>query len=277
MTKLFISSDIEGCAGIVDWQQVLPGGPDYEMGRRLLLGEINAAIEGAQRCGVDEIVVNDSHSSMQNLDPELLAGGASYISGSHKPLYMMQGLDPSFDAVFFIAYHGAIGGEPSVLSHTYNPRAIADVRLNGKVVGESAVNALVALHHRVPIVLITGDRQTAAQAMPFLPGAEPVIVKESISRFAAQSMHPHAARAAIVEGAQRALSTQAPLGPPQIDLPARLEIDFLTADMAQKATWITGVERTAERTVLLESSNSLELYEAFVAIIFLTRSIVEQT
>lgn len=277
MTKLFISSDIEGCAGIVDWQQVLSGGADYEMGRRLLLGEINAAIEGALTCGVDEIVVNDSHSSMQNLDPELLAGDASYISGSYKPLYMMQGLDPSFDAIFFIAYHGAIGGEPSVLSHTYNPRAIADVRLNGRVVGEGAVNALVALRHRVPIVLITGDRQTSEQAKPFLPNAECVVVKESVSRFAASSMHPHAARAAISAGAERALSPTNRPSPPQIDLPARLEIDLVTADMAQMATWISGVKQTAERTILLEGSNPLELYQAFVAIIYLTRAIVEQT
>ncbi|MDP9235032.1 MAG: M55 family metallopeptidase [Actinomycetota bacterium] len=277
MTKLFISSDIEGCAGIVDWQQVLQGGADYEMGRRLLLGEINAAIEGAAKCGLDEIVVNDSHSTMQNLDPEQLAGDATYISGRYKPLYMMQGLDSSFDAAFFIAYHGAIGGEPSVLSHTYNPRAIADVRLDGVVVGESAVNALVALHHEVPIVLVTGDRQTAEQARPFLPHAEYVVVKEAVSRFAAQSMHPHAARAAIAAGAERALSTTNPPSPPRIDLPAQLEIDFLTADMARMATWISGVTQTAERTVLLEGSNPLDLYQAFVAIIYLTRSIVEQT
>jgi D-amino peptidase len=191
-------------------------------------------------------------------------------------MYMMQGLDSSFDAAFFIAYHGAIGGEPSALSHTYNPRAIADVRLNGTVVGESAVNALVALHHRVPIVLVTGDRQTAEQAMPFLPHAEYVVVKESISRSAAHSMHPHAARAAISAGAERALCTSGRRGLPEVELPARLEIDFLTADMAQMATWISGVKQTAERTVVLEGSNPLELYEAFVAIIYLTRSIVEQ-
>ncbi|HEX3325510.1 MAG TPA: M55 family metallopeptidase, partial [Actinomycetota bacterium] len=158
-----------------------------------------------------------------------------------------------------------------------NPRAIADVRLNGVVVGESAVNALVALHHEVPIVLVTGDRQTAQQARPFRPEAEYVVVKEAVSRFAAKSMHPHAARAAIAEGAERALSTTNHPSPPRIDLPARLEIDFLTADMARMATWISGVKQTAERTVLLEGSNPLDLYQAFVAIIYLTRSIVEQT
>jgi D-amino peptidase len=275
MTKLFISSDIEGCAGIVDWEQVIGAGSDLEMGRRLLLGEVNAAIEGALKCGVHEIVVNDSHWTMQNIDPEQLAGDASYISGRYKPLYMMQGLDASFDAAFFVAYHGAIGGEPAVLSHTYNPRAVADIRLNGTRVGESGVNALVALHHNVPIVLVTGDRQTAEQASPLLPDAEFVVVKEAVSRFGAKSMHPHAARAAIAEGAERALSRADQPGSPRIDLPARLEIDFVNADMAGMASWISGVEQTAERTVLLEGSNALDLYQAFVAVIFLTRSIVE--
>ncbi|MEA2486262.1 MAG: D-amino peptidase [Actinomycetota bacterium] len=275
MTKVFISSDIEGCAGIVDWEQVLGAGPGYEMGCRLLVGEINAAIEGALKGGADDLVVNDSHWTMHNIDPEWLAGDASYISGRYKPLYMMQGLDETFDAVFFIAYHGAIGGEPAVLSHTYNPRAIADIRLNGVTVGESAINALVALHYQVPVALVTGDRQTAEQARPFLPHAEYVVVKESVSRFAAHSMHPHQARAAITAGAEAGLARVSNLGPPRIDLPARLEIDFLNADMAGMATWIMGVKQAGQRTVSLEGSNLLELYQRFVAIVFLTRSIVE--
>lgn len=277
MSKVFISSDIEGCAGIVDWGQVLGTGPDLEMGRRLLVAEVNAAIEGARRSGADDIVVNDSHWTMHNIDPEELAGDASYISGRYKPLYMMQGLDDSFDAVFFVGYHGAIGGESSVLSHTYNPRAVADIRLNGVSVGESAINALVALHYRVPIVLVTGDRQTAEQARPFLPAAQYVIVKESVSRFAARSMHPRRARAAISAGAERSLATTDRPALPVIELPARLEIDLLNADMAGMAAWIEGVEQTGVRTVTLQGSDPLNLYRAFVALIFLTRSIVEDT
>lgn len=276
MTKIFISSDIEGCAGIVDWQQVLVAGDQVEMGRRLLLGEVNAAIDGAVAGGADEIVVNDSHSTMQNLDPSQLSGNASYISGRFKPLYMMQGLDDSFDAAFFVAYHGAIGGEPAVLSHTYNPRAVADIRLNGAVVGESSINALVALHHEVPIVLVTGDGQTADQARRFLPGAEYVVVKESISRFAARSLHPDRARREISAGAERAMAKADQAELPKIELPARVEIDFLTADMAGMATWIHGVKQTGPRTVTLAGSDPLDLYRAFVAIVFLTRSLVEE-
>ena len=63
---------------------------------------------------------------------------------------MMQGLDASFDAVFFVSYHGSMASEASTLSHTYNPRAIARVLLNGIEVGESGINSLVALGHGVP-------------------------------------------------------------------------------------------------------------------------------
>ena len=130
---------------------------------------MNASIDGAVEAGATEILVNDSHSTMQNIRPNALHGNASYLSGRHKPLYMMEGLDSTFDAVFMVAYHGSIGAERAILSHTYNPLAVWEARLNGVPVGESALNALVALHHRVPVVLITADDATAEEARPFLP------------------------------------------------------------------------------------------------------------
>jgi len=273
--KIFLSSDIEGTAGIVDWGQVLGQG-EYEMGRRLLQDEVNAAIDGAVDGGATEIVVNDSHWTMQNLRPAELRHGASYISGKHKPLYMMEGLDASYDAVFFVAYHGSISAETAILSHTYNPFAIYDVKLNGKVVGESALNALVALHHAVPVALITGDDATIAEAEPFMPGIEGVVVKRSISRFAAQSLHPEEACRLIREGAARAVSRLSQLAAPAIELPARLDVSLLTADMAEMATWIGGVQRTDIRAIRIEADDPLALYRRFVTVVALTRTIAEQ-
>jgi D-amino peptidase len=274
--KLFISSDIEGTAGIVDWQQVRASGADYELGRRLLTDEVNAAIDGAVEAGATKILVNDSHSTMQNIRPNALHGNASYLSGRHKPLYMMEGLDGTFDAVFMVAYHGSIGAERAILSHTYNPLAVWETRLNGVPVGESALNALVALHHRVPVVLITGDDATAEEARPFLPGAETVVVKRSITRFAAESLHPDRACQLIRDGAARALARASAISPPAIELPATLDVTFLTADMADMATWIHGVERADVRVVTITDDEPLRLYRTFVTIISLTRSIVER-
>ncbi|MGZ4430311.1 MAG: M55 family metallopeptidase [Gaiellales bacterium] len=273
--KIFLSSDIEGTAGIVDWGQALGSG-EYEMGRRLLLNEVNAAIDGAIAGGAREVVVNDSHWTMQNLPPAELHGRASSISGKHKPHYMMEGLDGSFDAVFFVSYHGSISAERAILSHTYNPSAVHEARLNGVVAGESAINALVALHHAVPVALITGDEATVAEAEPFMPGIEGVVVKRSITRFAAHSLHPEEACERIREGAERALERLSSLAPPRIELPARLDVTFLTADMAEMATWVGGIERTSVRSVRIQDADPLAVYRRFVTVIALTRVIAER-
>jgi len=83
--KVFISFDMEGVAGIVDWSQCRAPGQPYEEGRPLLLGEVNAAIDGAMAVGATEIVCNDSHGTMSNLDPAALYGHARRTRSSRPP------------------------------------------------------------------------------------------------------------------------------------------------------------------------------------------------
>jgi D-amino peptidase len=269
--KVFISFDMEGVAGIVDWSQCRAPGQPYEEGRRLLLGEVNAAIDGAMAAGATQIVCNDSHGTMNNLDPAALHGRASYVSGRHKPLYMMQGLDASADVVFMVGYHGSISGESSVLSHSYNPSVISHVELNGARVGESGINALVAAACQVPVGLITGDRQTIAEADPFLPDAERVVVKDSFTRFGAANLHPDVAGELIAAGARRAVERLAVLRPPPISLPAVLEVHMQTADMAEVASWVRGVERVGTRAVRISGEDPLAMFRSFVALTYITR------
>jgi D-amino peptidase len=269
--KLFISFDMEGVSGIVDWAQCRPPGQAYEEGRALLLGEVNAAIDGALAAGVTEIVCNDSHGAMNNLNPADLHGRAAYIAGRHKPRYMMEGLDDSFDAVFFVGYHGSISGEPSVLSHTYNPSVISRVLLNGVECGESGINALVALGHGVPVALITGDEVTIAEAEPFFKQVEQVVVKGSITRFAAAQVHPEEAREMIYAGAEAAVRRLGSVPLPEVELPARLDVELQTADMAHVATWVKGVERSGTRSVRIMGEDPLEVYRSFVGLTYITR------
>jgi D-amino peptidase len=269
--KVFISFDMEGVAGIVDWSQCRPPGQPYEEGRRLLLGEVNAAIDGAIAGGATEIICNDSHGAMFNLDPALLHGHATYVSGRHKPLYMMQGLDAEADAVFMVGYHGSISGPGSVLSHTYNPQVVSLAELNGTPAGESGINALAALGHGVPVALITGDQHTIEQAAPVAPDAEGVVVKESVTRFGAASVHPEVAQDLIASGAERALRRLSSMRPPAISLPATLDIHMQTADMAEVASWVRGADRTGTRTVRIHGTDPLAIYRTFVAITYITR------
>lgn len=269
--KIFISFDMEGVAGIVDWSQCTAPGQPYDEGRALLLGEVNAAIDGALAGGATRIVCNDSHGRMNNLNPAGLHGRATYIAGRHKPMYMMQGLDESFDAVFFVGYHGSISGESSVLSHTYNPSVVSKAVLNGIECGESGINALVALGYGVPVALITGDQQTAAEADPFFKEAERVVVKESITRFSATQLHPLDAREKIGAAAEEAVRRIGEIPLPAIALPVRLDVHVQTADMAEVASWVKGVERAGTRTARVEGDDPLAVFRSFVGITYITR------
>ena len=272
--RIFISSDMEGTAGVVDWDQVRATGPRYEYFCELLTGEVNAAIEGAARAGATEFLVNDSHGSMANLRPDALAGSARYLSGRHKPMYMMEGLDATYDAVFFISYHGSMGSA-SVLSHTYYPQAFAEVTINGVVAGEGGINALAALAYGVPVVLVTGDATTAEETLAFCPGALTAVVKESTSRFAASSLHPARARELIGEQACLAVASLPAARQVAISLPATMRIVFKTTDYAELGSRIAGCERTGAVTAQLVSDDALALYRSFITIVLLCQRLSE--
>ncbi|WP_405056662.1 M55 family metallopeptidase [Kribbella sp. NBC_01505] len=271
--KVFLSTDMEGTAGVVDWSQCRAPSTEYEYYRGQLQAEVNAAIDGALEAGPTEFLVNDSHSTMQNLRPDELHGQASYLSGRHKPLYMMQGLDSSFDAIFFISYHGSAGATSSVLHHTYNPRAIAEVRLNGTIAGEAAVNALVAQAYGVPIVLITGDQVTIDEARPFCPDAEGVVVKQSISHNAALSIHPARARDLIQDGAQRALENLTTAT--TLSGAAELTVRFHTQAHADLAEALRNTTRQSETSITIHHEDPLTVFRTFITAVYLSRAITD--
>jgi D-amino peptidase len=196
------------------------------------------------------------------------------MSGRFKPLYMMEGLDDTYDAVLLIGYHAAMPTS-GILSHTYNPRAIADVSINGQMTGEAGLNALVAQHFGVPIAVITGDQYVLGEAAPFCPGLRGAEVKTSVSRYAAQNLHPEAARELIRATVETALGRDCTASAPAIEMPATIDVRFLSPDMAEQATWVRGITRVASDSVRLSDAEPLALFRTFMTIVFLTRSLVE--
>jgi D-amino peptidase len=188
---------------------------------------------------------------------------------------MMEGLDDSFDAAFFVSDHGSANSTSSVLYHTYNPRAIAEVRLNGAIAGEAGVNALVSLAHGVPVVLISGDRVTTDEAQPFCPDVEAVVVKESVSHNAALSLHPDVARELIRDGARRALDRATDFRLPSITLPVEPTVRFHNRALAELACALRGVERRDEKAVAMRDDDPLQLFRTFIAAVMLSRGVSE--
>ena len=63
--------------------------------------------------------------------------------------------------------------------------------------------------------------------------------------------------------------------PPQIELPATLEVLFHNGDLAEMATRINGVTRADVRTVRVTDDDPVRLFQTFVTMVLLTRAIVE--
>lgn len=152
--KIFISADMEGISGIATGQQMQDG--EYARFRKLMTQDINAAIEGAFAGGAKEVVVGDSHANMSNILIEELDSRARLITGSNKLLCQMEGIDDTFDGVFFVGYHGREGGSPrGVINHTLMGLAVTEIRVNGRPVGEAELNSGVAGYFNVPVLLVT--------------------------------------------------------------------------------------------------------------------------
>src|SRR5947207_3017620 len=141
--QVYISVDMEGVAGVVHVDQTRRTGHDYERARRWMTAEANAAVLGAFDAGATAVLVNDSHGDMRNLILEELDPRAEILSGSLKPLSMVQGVAPTFGAALFVGYHAGAGSQAGILDHTYYGRVVARLRVGGRDWNEAALNAAV--------------------------------------------------------------------------------------------------------------------------------------
>jgi len=274
--KVYISADMEGIAGITAVEQVNPvGQPEYARSCELMTGEVNAACEGALAAGASAILVNDSHWNMRNIIHESLPTDVRLIRGSPKPLSMNEGLDPSFTAAAFVGYHAGAGTQDAVQDHTYTDETIYDVRVNGELCSEARINAAVAGTFNVPVVFLSGDQSACADAKSFLPWIETVQVKRAIGRYAAESMSPKQARAAIRAGIERALREGPSRGakPYRFSPPITLELRFTSTTKADMASLLPGSERTAGRTLRFVHDDVITVFRAFRALMTLGASI----
>jgi D-amino peptidase len=265
--KVYISVDMEGIGGVSHSDPTQRGDAGYPAAVALMVGEANAAVDGAYAGGATEVLVNDSHGGMFNLTPEEVDPRAVLLQGQ-KPWSMVAGAGPDagFGVALFVGYHTRAGHPTGTIAHTYS-YAPTLTTLQGKPVGEAGINALALSAWSVPVGLVCGDDEVAKETEAWFPWAERVIVKSAVSRRAAASVHPSVARDRVRAGAERAVRRATAREMQVLDLgrPITLEAEYRNAGEADYAAIVPGTERFGDRGVRVVTDDPITAYRTFLA------------
>ncbi len=257
--KVYISADMEGVAGAVTSDQLGPQGFEYERFRGFMTSEVLAAIEGARAAGATEFLVSDSHGNGENLLIERFPKDVQIVRSWPRPLAMMQGIDASFDAVFFIGYHASTTNPEGVRAHTMSSAHLADVRLNGVSMPEAGLNAAIAGQFGVPVAMISGDDAIVKEAQALLGPIAGAVVKWNTGFHSARTLTPEAACDVIREKAKQAIAARAGRKPFTVAAPVTLDVRFKNYRPAEVLAYLPVVERTDAHSIRYRGKDMLEI------------------
>ena len=272
--RVYISVDMEGIGGISHPHPTDPKDVRYPVSVALMIGETNAAIEGALAAGATDILVNDSHWNMTNLLPADLHPAARVLQGQ-KAWSMVAGAAPdaggrpTFDVALFVGYHARAGHPRGTIAHTYSGAPI-ETRLAGRPTGEYGLNALVLGAWGIPVGMVAGDDALAIEVEAWLPWAERVVVKTADGTTSAASVHPSVACERVREGAARAVSrlatgTDAGFRLLEVSRPVVIEVDYARGAVADHVAIVPGAERIGDRGVRFVSDDPVTAFRGFLA------------
>jgi D-amino peptidase len=256
--------DAEGISGIYQLGQVMPGHPEYEFARRMMASDINAAARGAFNAGADEVIVNDAHNAGNNLLIDQLDPRIVLISGNLRPLSMAEGIEQGADAALLVGYHRRKGAK-GCISHSYAYGSMVEMKLNGRLIGEHDLIGHCIGCFGTPVIFLSGDDLTAADARESVPGIYTVETKRCINNGAAMCYHPQRNAKLIEARVEVAVRNYKKDGIRPMRVEGRVELDVrYSAELqAARAAWAQNTERLDENTVRYAADDYMSVYKAF--------------
>jgi D-amino peptidase len=243
--NVYVVADMEGVSGVINRQQVTRGEPEFQEGRHLLAGDVNAAVAGALDGGATRVVVGDIHASQRNLPIEQMDPRAEY---EVPPGPNLATLDSGFDALVIIGMHAKSGTSRAFLEHTIEP-AWHRYSIDGVEHGEIALLAFTAAAYGVPTVFVSGDQAAIDEAVALVPAVEGVVVKEGLGRDWCRTLAPAVAHERIRDGVARGLERRHEIMLPVLSFPVRVCIEFNRCSGADVYERRRGVRRVDGFTV----------------------------
>jgi D-amino peptidase len=259
--KVYISADMEGITGVASDQQLGPTGFEYAQARQWMTSEVIAAIQGAREAGATEFVISDSHGNGQSLLIDRLPTDVpiTIVRAFPRPLGMMEGIDSSFAAVIFIGYHTSTTSLTGVRAHTVSSALLTRIAINGTSMPEAGINAAIAAHYGVPVVMVTGDDAIVADSKQRFGPIEGVIVKRALGFHSAATMIPEVAHARIRQQAKIAVGRRAEMRPYTMTKPLTLEVSFKNYRPVELLGYLSNVQRIDAHTVRYMARDIIDL------------------
>ena len=258
--KIYISADMEGITGVVTGEQLGPQGFEYARFRELMTQEVNAAIEGAIAGGATDIVVSDSHGNGQNLLIEKLQpSNVLLVRSWPRPLGMMQGIDETFAGAIFIGYHTGTTNLDGVRAHTLSSARLTDVRLKGVSVSEAGINAAIAGHFNVPVIMVSGDDAVVKETTTLLGNIEGAVVKWASGFHSAKTLMPQMSQVLIRDKAKLAVSRIRDFKPYKLAGPIELEVRFKNYRPAEVLSYLSIIQRADAHSIRFVAKDMVEV------------------
>ena len=257
--KIYISADMEGVVGVVTADQLGPTGFEYQRFREFMTQEVNAAIEGAFAGGASQVVVSDSHGNGENILIEKLNRDVLLVRSWPRPLMMMQGIDESFGGAIFVGYHSGTTNMGGVRAHTLSSARLADVKLNDLSMSEAGINAAIAGHFNVPIIMVSGDDVVVKETQSLLGNIEGAVVKWASGFHSAMTMTPENSYALIKDKAMKAVRRIKGFKPYKISSPVKLDVRFKNYRPSELLAYLSIVERTDAHSIRFVGKDMVEV------------------
>ena len=254
MKKLFISADIEGVCGIVEWGETEPGNILYPYFAEHMTREVSAACFGATNGGIDSVLVKDAHGDGVNINASGLPINTELFRGwGNGPLNMMEGLDDTFFGTFLIGYHSGaqMGGNP--LAHTMNTKT-SYVLINDELCTEMMISAYTSALMNVPLLLVTGDETLCEAVYKISPYTKTVAVSRGIGS-GKISVHPDRAIEMIREAALEAVKPKQVAFKSILPEHFHVEIGYKDHARARRCGYYPGASQIKPHVVMFDSAD----------------------
>lgn len=262
--RILIVTDMEGVGGVNNAEeQLLPGQRRFEETHRLLVGELNAAVEGVLESGAKEVVVWDGHDGSRALSVDDMHAKAKLLQGRPTPAtYYLS--DKLYDGILFIGQHAMSGAKDAVLAHSQS-FTVQNIFINGKAVGEIGQVAAIAGYFNIPVIMLAGDQAACDELLGLQPKAETVAVKKLAGRASTLSLSHAEAKAGIQMAAYRAVQRIREFTAWRIEGPVELKFEYYPeAPGASSTVLSTDSKQLLPRTVTYRGRTVLEAFQQWL-------------